>query len=76
MIDLTFVDKGIFSKTGYFQVKDRTFTNKVEAFVYASHIGSEVKWNFYDEIKRKIIAQRNNQYDKFCLYFPTVRVES
>ena len=33
-------------------------------------------WNFYDEIKKKIIAQRNNQYDKFCLYFPTVRVES
>lgn len=33
-------------------------------------------WNFYDEIKKKIIARRNNQYDKFCLYFPTVRVES
>ena len=33
-------------------------------------------WNFYDEIKSKIIAKRNNQYDKFCLYFPNVRVES
>ena len=33
-------------------------------------------WNFYDEIKKKIIAKRNNKYDKFCLYFPNVRVES
>jgi len=33
-------------------------------------------WNFYSEIKNKIISKRHNQYDKFCLYFPTVRVES
>lgn len=33
-------------------------------------------WNFYAEIKKKIVNQRNNQYDKFCLYFPKVRVES
>lgn len=33
-------------------------------------------WNFYEEIRRKIIAQRNNPNDKFCLYFPEVRIES
>lgn len=53
MIELSFTDKGLFSKTGYFRVKDRIFTNKVEAFVYASRVESDVKWNFHDDVFSK-----------------------
>lgn len=31
-------------------------------------------WNFFDEIKSKIKAKRNVEQDKFCIYFPTVRI--
>ena len=33
-------------------------------------------WNFFDEIVEKIKARRNNKYDRFCTYFPSVRVRS
>jgi SAM-dependent methyltransferase len=32
-------------------------------------------WNFYKEIKDKILAKRNNPIDKFIKYFPKVKVE-
>lgn len=32
-------------------------------------------WNFFDEIKTKIHAQRNNSIDKFLRYFPNIEVE-
>ena len=31
-------------------------------------------WNFFDEIKAKILTKRNNSNDKFIRYFPEVRV--
>ncbi len=31
-------------------------------------------WNFFDEIKAKILIKRNNPNDKFIRYFPEVRV--
>ena len=31
-------------------------------------------WNFFDEIKAKILTKRNNPNDKFIRYFPEVRV--
>lgn len=31
-------------------------------------------WNFFDEIRSKIKAKRNNKYDKFVRYFPEVKV--
>lgn len=33
-------------------------------------------WNFYDEIKSKILLRRYNEHDKFVRYFPEYRVES
>jgi SAM-dependent methyltransferase len=33
-------------------------------------------WNFFDEIVGKIKARRNNEYDKFVTYFPTVETKS
>ena len=33
-------------------------------------------WNFYAEIKRKILAVRNNSNDVFLRYFPTIKTES
>ena len=32
-------------------------------------------WNFYDEIKTRILKVRDNQNDKFLRYFPSVKVE-
>jgi len=31
-------------------------------------------WNFFDEIKARILSKRNNSNDKFIRYFPEVRV--
>jgi len=31
-------------------------------------------WNFFDEIKARILTKRNNSNDKFIRYFPEVRV--
>ena len=31
-------------------------------------------WNFYDEIRSRILKTRNNDNDCFLSYFPTVRV--
>jgi len=31
-------------------------------------------WNFFDEIKARILTKRNNPNDKFIRYFPEVRV--
>jgi hypothetical protein len=33
-------------------------------------------WNFYTEIKKKILAKRNNPADLFLRYFPTITSES
>ena len=33
-------------------------------------------WNFYDEIRDRILKVRNNKNDKFLRYFPTVKVEN
>jgi hypothetical protein len=33
-------------------------------------------WNFFDEIKNKIKSIRTNPEDKFCTYFPSVKVSS
>jgi SAM-dependent methyltransferase len=32
-------------------------------------------WNFYAEIKKKILAKRNNKDDLFLRYFPTIKTE-
>jgi len=32
-------------------------------------------WNFYDEIKTRILKVRDNENDKFLRYFPSVKVE-
>jgi 2-polyprenyl-3-methyl-5-hydroxy-6-metoxy-1,4-benzoquinol methylase len=32
-------------------------------------------WNFYTEIKKKIVAKRNNPEDIFLRYFPTIKSE-
>ncbi len=54
--------------------------------VPASHLGNyttkdkivfiPLAWNFYDEIKSKILLRRYNEHDKFVRYFPEYRVES
>ena len=33
-------------------------------------------WNFFDEIKSRIKNKRNNLDDKFCSYFPKVKISS
>ena len=33
-------------------------------------------WNFYDEIRDRILKVRDNKNDKFLRYFPTVKVEN
>ena len=33
-------------------------------------------WNFYDEIRDRILKVRDNENDKFLRYFPTVKVEN
>ena len=33
-------------------------------------------WNFYDEIRKRILKVRDNKNDKFLRYFPTVKVEN
>lgn len=33
-------------------------------------------WNFFKEIKSKIKGKRNNENDRFLLYFPQIRIES
>jgi 2-polyprenyl-3-methyl-5-hydroxy-6-metoxy-1,4-benzoquinol methylase len=33
-------------------------------------------WNFFTEIKNKIKTRRQNDYDKFCTYFPKVEISS
>ena len=33
-------------------------------------------WNFYTEIKKKILAKRNNSQDIFLRYFPTIATET
>jgi hypothetical protein len=32
-------------------------------------------WNYFDDIKKKILGRRNNQTDKFLRYFPKVMIE-
>jgi len=32
-------------------------------------------WNFFDEIRAKIKARRDNPYDVFITYFPEVKVK-
>ena len=32
-------------------------------------------WNFYDEIKTRILKVRDNENDKFLRYFPSLKVE-
>ena len=32
-------------------------------------------WNFFDEIKRKILVNRTNEQDRFLRYFPEIRAE-
>ena len=32
-------------------------------------------WNFYDEIKTRILNVRDNSNDKFLRYFPVVKIE-
>jgi len=32
-------------------------------------------WNFYSEIKQKIISKRSNSDDRFLRYFPEVAIE-
>lgn len=54
--------------------------------VPASHLGNyttkdkivfiPLAWNFYNEIKSKILLRRYNKHDKFVRYFPEYRVES
>ena len=33
-------------------------------------------WNFYDEIRKRILKVRDNKNDKFLRYFPSVKVEN
>ncbi len=33
-------------------------------------------WNFYDEIRKRILKARDNKNDKFLRYFPSVKVEN
>ena len=33
-------------------------------------------WNFYDEIRNRILKVRDNKNDKFLRYFPSVKVEN
>lgn len=54
--------------------------------VPASHLGNytskdkivfvPLAWNFYNEIKGKILLRRYNEHDKFIRYFPEFKVES
>ena len=32
-------------------------------------------WNFYDEIRKRIVAVRDNSNDRFLKYFPVISVD-